>query len=143
MADRAQGASKGLELTYGSLRNPIFIDGVKRLYGYDGFRDIPSAYEVQKLCKDIDKALKVSNDKFELIVDKYAEKDDDGNRKAFPDRPGAYSIPDDKVDAFQADVNLFMESTTTIAGHKIDVEDIKHAKLSPAHLEVLEGILNV
>lgn len=132
----------------------------KQIQGYDfvnAFRKLANCtklnyknfYGVKKLTEKFEKEGKISQDVRKSIVEKYADKNDDGTTKEIIDangkKTGQADVPADKQEALQKEMADFMESDVEFPYNKLDFSEaeVHNAQLSPLDVVVLDAILEL
>ena len=94
-----------------------------------------AAFQTARLMREVEKEYSLFQDARTKLIDKYAEKDENGKPK--PDENGNYTVPKDDIEAFNKELRDMLEQTLTLNVEPISIEDLGDADFTPADMMLL------
>lgn len=103
---------------------------------------IKVAYAISKNINKIECELKAYNTEKAKLIDKYAEKDEDG--KLIADEYGNVNIKEENRENWNRDINELLSIENEIDIHMIQLDDLLNANynISPAELSMIDFMIN-
>ena len=89
------------------------------------------AYQVARLARELENELKTFENERMRLIQKYGEKDEDGNLKT--DENGQYTIPKDSIKEFGDESDGLLETKVELNVNKIKLEDLD-CELNPGQI---------
>jgi hypothetical protein len=120
----------------------MFVQALVKLGKFEGFKEQRVAYNVAKVIRRFDAESTIAQELFLKLVKQYAVLDEKGNIKSPEDKPGTYEIPDEKVADWKKAKEDFDDVEFELDCHKIRLEQLGNAPLSPIDLNALEPLLS-
>lgn len=108
-----------------------------KLNNTEGF-DSVTAYRILKNARVIDNELKIYDEQQAKLIHMYCERDSKGTPVV---KNGYYTIKDENRSKYEKEVHDLFNEDVEINIHKIDINLISKAGLSPAQLELIEFML--
>lgn len=141
-------------LTFSELMNPEFTSSLRKLMNYNGYADTRLAYNVAKIGRKYQQEARTCQDLYIKHIKKFANLDDKGNfvprmrellnakgEKISTPEPDSYTIPPEKMEAFEKATEEFRNTVFEIQCHKVKLADVAGAKLTPNDMNLLEPLL--
>lgn len=122
-----------IELTWGQIRDQSFQSALQKLMNCPDL-DFQPAYSISRIGAKVKTEIADSNDLFVKLVKKHG---------ALDDKDGSYKIDDDKIESWKKEVGEFLDTKFTVDKNKINVTELKKARLSPQDLLAIEPLLFV
>ena len=98
---------------------------------------LKGAYKINKIKKDIDKESEFYGEKFQSIINKYAQKDENGDVK-FSDDGNQILIQEDKIEECNDALNELQNLEVEIENYNLTLEDLgDNLECAPEDLEPL------
>lgn len=94
-----------------------------------------AAFQTARLMREVEKEYSLFQDARTKLIDKYAEKDENGKPK--PDENGNYTVPKGDIEAFNKELRDMLEQTLTLNAEPISIEDLGDADFTPADMMLL------
>jgi hypothetical protein len=126
----------------GTLRDPVFIDAVRRIYSSDKLPSMKTTFHVKNLVKLLEAKTTVANQMYRDLVTTYCEKDEDGKPKKSADANQTLFIPEGVRDEFNAKVTELHECTIDVPMRRISIDQLAPLSLAPAHLDAIDAIVD-
>ena len=103
---------------------------------------IKVAYAISKNVNKIESELKVYNTEKAKLIDKYAEKDEEGKLKA--DEYGNVTLKEEYIQDWNRDIAELLSIENEIDIHMIQLDDLLNSdySISPAELAAIDFIIN-
>lgn len=103
---------------------------------------LKAAYKINKIKKNVEKEAEFYSDKFQEIVDKYAQKDDEGNVKFSEDKEQIL-IQEDKIEECNKALEELQTLEVEIETYDLKLEDFGEGiEIAPDQLEPLMPFLS-
>ena len=127
------------KISYMDIRSQAFRTAFGKLSDCDGFADFKVGYNIMRMLKILDKALKASNEEWARLVTKLVVINEKGEASV---KNGDFEWKEG-VDpaAGRAEFEAFGNTEVTIDRLQLRPEDLKPAKLSPAELSAIYSLL--
>lgn len=110
---------------------------------YDGIKSaempISLAYKFNKLMNSVDKELDFFQEKLNAILEKYAERDEQGNYVQLT--PNNIKIQEDKMDECQKELNELQSFEVEIPEIKFSLEELDCLEVTPQQLKSLMSFI--
>lgn len=98
---------------------------------------VRAAYNVARLIREIEKENQLFDESRRKILDKYGEKDENGELKI--EENGNIHILPDKIADCNRELNDLLTTEIEINAEKIKIDDIEDVKLTPAQLTLVDA----
>lgn len=132
-----------ITLTYETLNNGRFVKTLRKLSTLHGL-DQRTAFRIGKIHQAVEKELKLAQNQFSRVIEKYAERDENGEmvprKEGDREVPGSYVIPEDKTEAFEKEFDEYLKNEFVIQQFRVGLSDLKPVSLTAADLMALEPI---
>lgn len=83
---------------------------------------VRTSYVISRNIKKIEKELEIYNEERQKLLDKYAEKNEDGSLKV--DENDQLKIPNENLKAWNKDINELLDIEIDIDIHKFNIKDL-------------------
>lgn len=123
------------------LRNPAFANALRKLANFGGFTDYKQIYNVKEICRQFEKVSETLQAKWDVIVEEFADKNEEGVIKTDPQDPNRFLVKEEKKSEWKKTVDEFKNEETTLVAETIQYESVKAANLSPIDIMQLEDIV--
>ena len=92
-----------------------------------------AAYNIAKIMKQVDNEFTLFNEARQKVVDKYGEKDENGNLKINADT-NEYIFADKNLEAVTKEINEILDSEVELNANKLTIDDLEDLKLTPTEM---------
>lgn len=127
-----------LTVTFGDLKNPLFLDAIKRLYSCMNYGSVTESYSVGQICKQVNGKLRDAQEELDKLTDRYAEKDAEGKIVFVEGHRGMFKVPDALSAEYEKALAEFDIIEFTVDAQGLTGKILDAVKLSPAHLDAIE-----
>lgn len=127
------------KLSYKELRDNDFLSAMGKLTNCSEYKNVKVSYNIMRMGKVLEQKLKESQKEWIALADPLVKRDDKGNFAS----DGVKFLWKDGVDPAEAEKKIvsFLEKEIIVERHKLALDDIAAAKLSPAELGCIEALL--
>lgn len=94
-----------------------------------------AAFQTARMMREIEKEYSLFQESRKGLIDKYAEKDENGEPKA--DENGNYTVPKDRIEDFNKELKEMLDQTLSLNVEPISIEDLGEADFTPADMMLL------
>ena len=98
------------------------------------------AYNVAKILRQVEIEFNLFNETRKKLVEKYGDKDENGNPKINPET-NEYVFSGDNLKAVTDDINKTLDCNITINANKIKLDDLNDVQFTPSEIELIEGFI--
>lgn len=98
-----------------------------------------TAFKLARLFKALDNEFTMFNETRTKIVDKYTEKDENGNPVIT--ETNEYKLKEDQIGAFQEEMTNLLDTEISLDVDPIQIEDIESIENTPAQMMVMEPFI--
>ena len=126
-------------IRYRDVTNPSFHTSILKIARSTDLAFKP-AYNVSRIIKMIDSEMETYKELHQKLLQKYAEKDENGELK-IDKSVGKYVFEGDNEKAFTKEYQELLDVEFTVERYKIKPEDVEKVPLSPIDLTHLEPIM--
>ena len=131
-----------LTVTYGQLRDSNFGRAISKLANFNGYKSPQVAYNVAKINRRLLDEAKLAEELYRQLVERYADKTEDGKIKPVEGRgPDSFMIPDAVSEEWGAKVTEYHAIAFEIDRPRIGLDGVADAKLTPAEIMALDPVL--
>lgn len=99
-----------------------------------------TSWQIYKLIAAAEKEMNAFQDTRMKVVQKYAEKDENGEMVVKNDE---YKIPDDQMENFTNEINELLMSEVELNASPIPLEDLDAANFKPTEMIIMEPFLKI
>lgn len=130
------------KVTYGQLRNDLFIQGVAKIVGFTEYNDYQLTYNVSKIDKKLAAEDKIMRAALEKMTKEYVETDEKGNFIWAEGRYGQMKPKSDEHhERYTAELEKFEQVEVTIECHQIPLQILcERVKLSAQELAACDSL---
>jgi hypothetical protein len=130
-----------LTLKYKHINTPSFVEALAKLGRYDRLKDFKLAYNIAKIIRRFDAESTIAQELFVKLVRQHCKLDENGLIIPADGKPGSFEILEGKETEWVQARKDFDEMEFELDCHKIRVEQLDGAPLSPMELVALEPLL--
>lgn len=94
-----------------------------------------AAFQTARLMREIEKEYSLFQESRKGLIDKYADKDENGEPKA--DENGNYTVPKENIEEFNKELKEMLDQTLSLNVEPISLEDLGDADFTPADMMLL------
>ena len=94
-----------------------------------------AAFQTARLMREIEKEYSLFQESRKGLIDKYADKDENGEPKA--DENGNYTVPKENIEEFNKELKDMLDQTLSLNVEPISIEDLGDADFTPADMMLL------
>ena len=94
-----------------------------------------AAFQTARLMREIEKEYSLFQDARKGLIDKYADKDENGAPKT--DENGNYTVPKENIEKFNVELKEMLDQTLSLNVEPISIEDLGDADFTPADMMLL------
>jgi len=94
-----------------------------------------AAFQTARMMREIEKEYSLFQESRKGLIDKYAEKDENGEPKA--DENGNYTVPKNRIEDFNKELKEMLDQTLSLNVEPISIEDLGEADFTPAEMMLL------
>ena len=94
-----------------------------------------AAFQTARLMREIEKEYSLFQESRKGLIDKYADKDENGEPKA--DELGNYTVPKENIEEFNKELKDMLDQTLSLNVEPISIEDLGDADFTPADMMLL------
>lgn len=94
-----------------------------------------AAFQTARLMREIEKEYSLFQESRKGLIDKYADKDENGEPKA--DENGNYTVPKENIEEFNKELKEMLDQTLSLNVEPISIEDLGDADFTPADMMLL------
>jgi len=94
-----------------------------------------AAFQTARLMREIEKEYSLFQESRKGLIDKYADKDENGAPKA--DENGNYTVPKESIEEFNKELKEMLDQTLSLNVEPISIEDLGDADFTPADMMLL------
>lgn len=105
---------------------------------YDKPLSVKTSYKLMKFAESIQKDIQFFKQNIADLIEKYGEKDKDGNLILVDDN---YKIEKDHIEDFNAQYREIQEVEAEIKNFKLSLDELKGVKLTPAELFIIKDFI--
>jgi len=143
---RRKGIQKmGIKLTYQQLNSEGMNHALMTLANQNGYASVKAAYNVMRIKKQFDKALKEARELYNKLTDEFLVKDESGKPvpATTPNAYSPYEIIPARLDEFNKKIEEFLQMDVEIQSYPVKADELGSVKLSPQQMIALDNILDV
>lgn len=130
-----------IKLTFGDLNQNMMMHTLHKL-GATSFSNIKTAYHIGRILDKIEAEVKHGRKFMNELIQSVTEKDEKGFVKLREPRdPASFTILEEKKEEFEKKQADFMAIEITIPKHKLRLDDLAEAKLTPSELMSIQSFL--
>lgn len=126
-----------ITVTNKELLNPGTVATLNKVVDTD--LPVKLSFKIIKIVESVNETLKIVNTARQKLVEKYAEKDDDGN--IVPMENDGIKIDEEKRDDFVSEFEEFNLIENEIAGDKLDIDDLAGINIKPKELAIIRWLI--
>ncbi len=119
-----------------TLRDPVFHDAMRRVYTSDKLPGMKSIFHIKKMVSKLDEETTRANEVYKGLVMQYRDTEADNADES------KFTIQKDLADEFNAKVAEMADVDVHLDIKKIDAHLLTKVELAPAHLTVLEDVID-
>lgn len=105
---------------------------------YDKPLSVKTSYKLMKFAESTQKDIQFFKQNIADLIEKYGEKDKDGNLILIDDN---YKIEKDHINDFNAQYKEIQEVEAEIKNFKLSLDELKGIKLTPAELYIIKDFI--
>lgn len=94
-----------------------------------------AAFQTARMMREIEKEYSLFQESRKGLIDKYAEKDENGEPKT--DENGNYTVPKNRIEDFNKELKEMLDQTLSLNVEPISIEDLGEADFTPAEMMLL------
>lgn len=98
------------------------------------------AYQLAKIIKEVQKEFELFQETRMKLINEYAERDEDGRLKI--DENNNFTIPREKIQDFQKELNELLETQVELQINKINLDELEDVEFTPMELIKIEKFIN-
>jgi hypothetical protein len=132
-----------MKLTFEKLNENQFTNTLVRLSNENGFADFKATYNVAKLYRRVQKELKVARDLHLKLLEKYAEKDENGNFVPQPNARAPYKIKPECEEAYEKEMEEFMATEFEVDCQPLKASQLGSVRVTPADIVALGDVFEI
>lgn len=99
------------------------------------------AYQLAKIIKEVQKEFELFQETRMKLINEYAERDENGQLKV--DENNNFTIPKEKIQDFQKELNDLLEMQVELPINEINLEELKNIEFTPMELIKIEKFINI
>lgn len=100
---------------------------------------VKTAYNIAKIIKSIEKETQLFEDTRQKLLDKYCEKDENGELKTNDE--GRVNVIPEFIKDYNKDIRELFENKVDIAAEPIKLEDLEILELTPAQMYIISAFI--
>lgn len=98
------------------------------------------AYNIAKIMKQVENEFNLFNDARQQVIEKYGEKDDNGELK-INEETNEYVFTPENLKSVSEELNMLLDQSVSINANKIKVEDLDTLGFTPVEMVAIEGYI--
>lgn len=99
------------------------------------------AYQLAKIIKEVQKEFELFQETRMKLINEYAERDEDGQLKV--DENNNFTIPKEKIQDFQKELNELLETQVELQINKINLDELENVEFTPMELIKIEKFIEI
>lgn len=99
------------------------------------------AYQLAKIIKEVQKEFELFQETRMKLINEYAERDEGGQLKV--DENNNFTIPKEKIQDFQKELNELLETQVELQINKINLDELEDVKFTPMELIKIEKFVEI
>lgn len=99
------------------------------------------AYQLAKIIKEVQKEFELFQETRMKLINEYAERDEDGQLRV--DENNNFTIPKEKIQDFQKELNELLEMQVELQINKINLDELEDVEFTPMELIKIEKFVEI